>query len=425
MISFLQSYFGDKIASKPEIKFLPFPLVEGMEAADIKPNAFYFDIRLSELYLRNSVQAGRSFVPRALTITECLYGNGKKLTLPIAVGEHILSEIEELVDVGNKDKAVSFSNCLLAGPMPYRGGDIGLFNGLYRVETGNIADSVFNLVADVTGNLGLNLTNYLDIGRQLAGRLPALLGVDTGDWRIGHYAPIYTPNENTFNRHLVLIGEEGDSFDINSLEVDTDNSRETLRINGSKGPEPFKARDYLLIKLNSNLERNDYTRFGFHQRYEVLKKLLIGRQIERAEWAKTELIQEIAECPDLTEDHQFKLIVMYEMKISQWKQKLGLVKEYKETSYRGAAGTGGVDLCSGAVTSTALNARLPDETVDSLARIQEEWGGLDGMLENKEIDDFSDETVNSFMRFMGEKKIVSGSAADLADAIKIHSMSRH
>jgi DNA-binding SARP family transcriptional activator len=86
---------------------------------------------------------------------------------------------------------------------------------------------------------------------------------------------------------------------------------------------------------------------------------------------------------------------------------------------------GFVDLCSGAVTSTALNARLPDETVDSLARIQEEWSGLDGMLENKEIDDFSDETVNSFMRFMGEKKIVSGSAADLADAIKIHSMSRH
>ena len=47
------------------------------------------------------------------------------------------------------------------------------------------------------------------------------------------------------------------------------------------------------------------------------------------------------------------------------------------------------------------------------------------MLENKEIDDFSDATVNSFMRYMGEKKIVSDAAVDLADAIKIHSMSRH
>lgn len=424
MISYLQNLFKDKIASKPGIKTIAAPLGDGLDATDLVPNEFYFDIRLCELYLRNSREAGTSYVPRALSITECLYGNGETLTLPIAVGEHILAEIGEMVDVGDTEKAVTFSNCLLAGPMPYRGGDIGLFNGLYRVESGNIADSVFNLVADVTGNLGLDFTNYLNIGRQLTNRLPSLLGLDSGDWRIGHYAPIYKHGDDFFNRYLVLVSEGGDSFDMNALEIHNDNSRATLRIKNGNKTEPFDARDYMLIKLDSRLERSDYAQFGFHKRFTEVKKYLADRQMERAEWTKTELIQEIAECPDLTENHQLALIVMYQMKISLWMEKLGLVKKQGKSSFKGATNKNGDGLQTGAVANTANKKNLPPATVATLVNLSREWDGLHEIMENQDVDDFSDETVNTFLKLMTDKNIVSGSAADLVDAVKIHSLSQ-
>jgi len=425
MAYFFQNLFGDTIATKPEIKIIPGEWSEGMSEDRLTPNGFYFDIRLCELYLRKSAEAGRSFVPRALAITECLYAQGEELTLPVAVGDHILAQIETTADAGDSQKAVTFSNCPLAGPMPYRGGDIGFFNGLYRVESGNLADSVFNLVADVTGNFGLNFTNYLNVGRQVANRLPSLLGLDSGDWRIGHYAPIYKPGDKFFNRYLILFGQDGEPFDIKSLEVREENSLETLCVKNGNGVKSFDSRDYMLIKLNSELERNDYERFEFHNRYLMVKNYLISRQLERAEWASIELNQEIGACPDLTEDHQFGVVVWYEMKINKWKEKLGLIKKYEKSDHKGAADSDSNGFQTGAIASTAYKADLPADTIDSLQNIQKEWENLEGLLADDDDDELSSESLSGFLRIASEKKIAHGSAADLADAIKIHSLSQH
>jgi hypothetical protein len=424
MTYFFQNLFGDKIAAKPEIRVIPGEWSEGMDENMLTANGFYFDIRLCELYLRKSAEAGRSFVPRALAITECLYAQGQELTLPVAVGDHILAQIDAETDAGGKHKAVSFSNCLLAGPMPYRGGDIGFFNGLYRVERGNVADSVFNLVADVTGSFGLNLTNYLNVGRQLANRLPSLLGLDSGDWRIGHYAPIYKPGDRFFNRYLVLVGQDGDPFDIDALEIQQQNSLETLCVRNANGSKPFDARDYMLIKLNSDLERNDYERFDFHNRYLTVKNYLIGRQLEQAEWASIELNQEISACPDLTEDHQFGLVTYYEGRINKWKEKLGLIKKYQKSDHKGAADKDSNGFQTGAIASTAYKAKLPTATIDGLQTIKKEWENLEQLLPDADDDELSSESISGFLRVMSQKEIARGSAVDLVDAIKIHSLSQ-
>ena len=194
--------------------------------------------------------------------------------MPVAVGDRILSEIESQTIAGESEKGITFTNCLLAGPMPYRGGDITHFNGLYRVENGSLADSVFNLVTVITGNFGIDVSSYVNIGRLLSERLPSLLGIDSGDWRIGHYGPIYKESDSFFDRYLILIGEIGDPFDINSLEVHNNNSLESLRIRTKNGTKPFCCRDYSLIKLGSRLFRDDFTRFKFHKRFDESNILL-------------------------------------------------------------------------------------------------------------------------------------------------------
>ena len=424
MANFLENIFGDKIASKPVSRIIPAEPGAGMQSERLRPDGFYFDIRLCEMYLRKKGAAGVSYVPRALSITECQYGQGQPLTLPVAVGEHILDQIGSLVGDDGETRAITFSDCLLAGPMPYRGGDIGLFTGLYRVEAGNVVDSAINLVADVTGSLGLNLTNYLEIGRQVTTRLPALLGTDSGNWRIGHYAPIYKPQDEFFDRYLVLVGEDGDDFDRDALEIHDADGQQSLHAKSGAQSRPFGARDYLLIKLHSAPQRNDYERFGFHQRFEVVKQHLIQRNLEQAEWARVELNQEIASCPELTGDHQLDLILMYEMRIGKWKEKLGLVARHEDTDHKGGGNGVSDDLRSGAIASTALNARFSKATVGTLENVRKSWQEFDQMLDLGGENEFSNESVNCFLRKMSEKHVAGSSPSDLVEAIKIRSLAR-
>lgn len=425
MAALFSNPFRDQIASKPAVKILRANPTDGIPEANPEPNEFYFDIRLCELYLRKSKEAGREFAPRALAITECLYGDGEELTLPIAVGEQLMAQIGQRADTGDGQKPISFRDCLLAGPLPYRGGDIGFFAGLYRVESGNFADSVFSLVADIGGSLGFDLSKYLDIGRQLTTRLPALLGVDTGDWRIGHYAPLYKEKDGFFNRYLVLLGEDGEDFDLDSLEVREEDSRATLRERAPAGDEDFTKRDYALVRLDSSETRGDYARFGFHKRLTEIKKYIADRQLEKAEWAKIEQIQEIAESPDLTNLHQHALIAMYRVKIDQWMQNFDL------DPTRGAGDDRNVeaiedDLGSGDAIGIAKAAKLPEGTVETLAGYAREWDGFHDLMKDRPDDEnFSAATVDSFIHAIRDKKIARVSARHVAEAVRLNRLAGH
>lgn len=417
--------FRDQIASRSKIKTLRAAPTEGIGDEHPQANEFYFDIRLCELYLRKVKEGGREFAPRALSVTECLYGSGEELTLPVAVGEQLFAQLGQRSDIGDGEKAITFHNCPLAGPLPYRGGDIGFFAGLYRVESGNFADSVLSLVADIGGGLGFDLSKYLDIGRQLTSRLPALLGVDSGDWRIGYYAPLYKEGDTFFNRYLVLLGEDGDDFDPDLLEVREPDSHATLTENVNGDSKPFTKRDYLLIKLSSRETRGDYSRFDFHKRYTEIKKYLVDQQLEKAEWAKIAQIQEIAECPDLTELHQHALIAMYRAKIDQWMQNVDQSPTRSVSATKGGAKRFEDDLGSGDAIGAAKSAGLPEGTVETLANYAREWDGLQALVEGEGEDEFSDATVDSFLRVIRDKKIARVPAINVADAVRIHRLSSH
>ena len=98
----------------------------------------------------------------------------------VEVGDQAAARADR-ADIGDGGKAITFRDCPLAGPLPYRGSDIGFFAGLYRVEIGNFSDSVLSLIGDIGSSLGFELSKYLDIGRQLTSRLPSLLAVASGE----------------------------------------------------------------------------------------------------------------------------------------------------------------------------------------------------------------------------------------------------
>lgn len=419
--------FKDKIAAKPGLHVMPAAPEEAAADESLRANEFYFEIRLCEMYLRKQAEGGRTFVPRMLAITQCQYEGDGALTLPVAVGEQILSQIDAQTGTVDPARAIAFSNCLLAGPMPYRGGDIGFFGGLYRLEQGNWADSVFNLVSDVTGGLGLDLSKYVDIGRKVADQLPGLLGADTGDWRLGHYGPIYKEADGFFDRYLVLFRAEGEALDTAALHPVEEHGQERL-LHGSDGERrPFADRDYLLIRLRSRRRRGDYSRFGFYQRYNDVKKFVSDRESGRAKWAEAELMHGIATCPDLTETHKLELIGIFKLRLEEWRQALDPDAQpgaapASAGNFRGAVAAG-VETEIGRTAALASEHSLSGDTVDTLLTLSDQYATLRDTPAFTRLgdltDEASDDAIDEMLAAIDSQRIVKGKASDLADAIKI------
>ena len=434
MVNIFEKIFGEKIATKSEIKTIP---AQGsLDVGDelFKTRQFYFDIRLCEIYLRTIADGGKRFVPRAISITECQYDQSAPLVLPMVVGNHLIAKIREMTGVDDEDPLpITFRNFPLAGPMPYRGGDIGLVSGLYRVEAGNVVDSAIDLVAEVTGSLGLNLTKYIDISRQVANHLPSILGANSGSWRLLHYAPIYKPADAFFDRFLVLIGDEGEPFDADALVVHTEDDQESLYSSSGGKSIPFNARDYLLLRLRSSPERNDHERFEYQKRFGAIKKHLMKGELAQAEWAHMELNDEIISCPDLTDNDQCGQILYFKKLIDKWKEDHGLVEKYKEVEHRGGVRAAGDEVITGGLASTALNNPkwFSKDLYKSLENLRESWGELDALLEpdlDKLLDsdaesEITSEMVNRFSREAAKTRVGNFSAAELADVIKVHTLS--
>jgi len=413
--------FKDEIAAKPEHLVLRAAADDGLAADDLQPNEFYFEIRLCELYMRKSGESGRSFIPRVLAITDCLYQNNE-MTLPVAVGQKILDRIGAQLKAGQGEIAISLSNCLLAGPMPYCGGDINFFGGLYRVESGNWADSAFNLVADLTDEFGLDVSKYLSVGRKLAAGLPVLLGTESSDWRFGHYGPLYTESDDFFDRYLVLLGTEGSSLEGKKLEVRREDTQETLYASNGRDAAPYCERDFALFRLRSRASRGDYSRFQFNNRFNEARNLLTNGNKERFEWARLQLLQEISECADLTERHKLKLIAMFDLKLENWSQAVRAKPDAKRGGASPAASSGAqaraVEKAIGALAATAAGMNLSENTVATFAELQGHWQLLSKAPAIAKDADLTDGDIENFLTAKETEGIFRGTSADFLDTVK-------
>src|ERR1022692_4720508 len=79
----------------------------------------YFQLRLSEMFLRNGRELWREFMPMTVFITEFIF-DGKQQTVPFVVNNDILNSIQKYVE-GN---SIEYRNTKVAGPIPYCGGNI-------------------------------------------------------------------------------------------------------------------------------------------------------------------------------------------------------------------------------------------------------------------------------------------------------------
>ena len=392
----------------------------GEEGTTFLEDDSYFGIRLSEMFIRDERVLMRTFVPLSVAITEFIY-DGKKQIVPFIVGNQLLKSIDPYVQGAH----VEFNNTNIAGPIPYVGGDVSLYMGLYRAQVNDLSKKLFSLVGTILSSFDTTgLSRYLDLAEPLGAGLADMLGMKEVEFRLGK-------RDEFAGREGVNQFKSGYLAYINLTDRDLDSSRLRvkdggLQINRNDGDlERFTDADYCLIKIEHISERGDYTALSFHKLWTTAKDLIWQGEPNKAKAAFIELVRELARSPDLTKKHRFHLLQVYkanfEAETAQFSSISQLPGTDTGTVTRGANGSSRTTgrIAVQAATYVAQKARLPIAE-KGLAELSNMWDRIPHLDNRGRNVSLTDDVLNSQLRSLqSASTIVKADPEALAAALTL------
>lgn len=357
---------------------------ERLPALPIEPNKSYFQISLCEMFLRDQRELWRNFIPMGLAISDFYFG-GESQSLPAIVGNRQLGEAEQYI----KGTYIDFRNSLVAGPVPYTGRNVGLFVGLFRVEVRDLAAGLFRLLDEVMGNMvGAGLTRYLELARPLGQGLAELLGMKEMELRFGlrdEFSSRSGSPQQFRQGYLAYLNMPEEESAGDMLFVSEG------RLHRQKGGRlrPVDDCDYCLVKIEHLPKRVDYANLSFYPLWTEVRKLLLAKETAQAEWKRLELLQQIADSPDLTEEDREGLIQHFELSFARLsRQEIPTTSATRGGKSRSAGGRGESTMDPGLhLQRTAFRAEKAGASkaaVGSLMAMSRNWQLVPGEKETEE-----------------------------------------
>lgn len=286
-------------------------LDDGQHARTFEKDKGYFEIRLAELYLRNRGELLRNFVPMGVVACAFRYGD-TDLTVPFVVSGEALQEALN-VPVKNKSQYIEIRNSLVAGPIPYRGRDVGVFVGLYRTEVSAFTKSLFGLVDRVATAFDLaNLSSYLKVGEILRDSLRDVLGMEAVEFCFGTHDVFEgagTSPQRFRSGYLAYVNAAENTVDGDRLWVRNGRLHEGA---DAASLNPFGNHDYCLVKINHLPNRDDFNRLSFHDHWRAAQDMIWTGQIDKARlFGLPELAKAVAQSADLIDDDKTVAMATY------------------------------------------------------------------------------------------------------------------
>ena len=320
-------------------------LDEAYSPKRIEPKGGYFEIRLSEMFLRDAREYLRSFVPMAVVVTDFAYeargDSGSRRTLPFLVGSRLLSEVHDYVE----GKPVEYLDTKVAGWIPYRGDDIGLFVGLYRLQVGDLVKELLDVLQNIAGTFDVaKVAGYLSTARVLTDGIVRIMGMEEVEFRTGAKLAFSDrgTDHNAFRQGYIAY--------INATETQLEGLSEHLWVENGRlysGDSPtarqrFRERDYCLVRIALSETRSDYETLDFHQQWVTARSRLLGGDHHVAHALLIECVRKIAESPDLIPDQQEALCALYyanfQRECERYNRLTGIVPSHAATATRGPKG---------------------------------------------------------------------------------------
>jgi hypothetical protein len=276
----------------------------GPEARVFKEGEAYFSITLPRMFLADVRRLWQGFAPLALAVVGFQH-DGKDLSVPIFAGKKVLSSIDQFID----GQLVDLRNTTLLGPVPYTGGGLDLFLGLFRTPTKDVASDMFNVLKDIAGSLDVpGLSGYLSAAKVISEALSKVLGLSAlFKLRLGVRDEFHYPVKEEWLAYVNCSKDAMKKLGGGLWIRDGD----LVAGHTSESAKAITEYDHCLARIEYLAERHDYTTLPFHQRWNQVQAFVWEGQPEKAKWAFVELAQLVAQSPDLTRRHRMSLVSVY------------------------------------------------------------------------------------------------------------------
>lgn len=273
-----------------------FPAVE--VGAEIVRNKDYFTLRVNEMSLRENAKWWVKYDPLVFCVVEFNYA-GNRVALPVAIGPHTIKRQW----ASDQPKYGSVMNdTLVAGPYPYRGGDVDVSLSLYRIERDNRARTLLKMVEGLSSLFaGAGQFEMIaKVGGPLLEGIEALLGLNETALLAGQRACLtpspFSPLRSGF---AILLTTPGDT-DLRNVRV---RERRLMYFDENEAKElSYRASDFVLWNVIGSSRRADENTFPFYRlKVEALRAVAEGKSgVKRGKANLITAYQQMLEAPDMT-----------------------------------------------------------------------------------------------------------------------------
>jgi hypothetical protein len=265
----------------------------------------YFQVRLSEMYLRDQRRWHQEVAPACFTFADFNYG-GRQVRRPFFVSNSLLPDIPAGGDA--RALRVRFSNISVLGPVPYGGGDVDLFVGLFQTPLVDWRKSLFQVFEKLFDAVGPNLVSpWVDKLDSLSADLLACLGLKDVTCVLAEHLGVGVHGIPRAG-YLAYLRHSDPPIPREQLQVHE--GRLTRMVDGAL--RQFDETDYCLVRIQRLATRNDYASLPFHKLWQDARiKVLRGQQAE-AQALFLDCAEQILASPELTEGDKTHLIRYYQ-----------------------------------------------------------------------------------------------------------------
>ena len=258
----------------------------------------YFRLILAEMSLRRDREWFASWYPAVHSLVTFRFGD-QKVEIPYIAGSLALKDL----NVTNLDRIIQL-NHPLTSLVPFNGGDIDIFAGLLAMQGTNYLDRFINVLTNFSKLLTVpQLSAALSVASPLVHGVEELLGVNNGTLHLGFHQLFSKGGGNLQPGYIAVILAQESEISKSRLWVVDGRLRQGNSLDDN---QPFSGYTYILLKIESQEERDDWESLSSIQRpfNKAIDTLLNGKSQEAESflrWAIATALQS----PDLTLGHRF------------------------------------------------------------------------------------------------------------------------
>ncbi len=272
----------------------------GVAGETIGKDKMYFEVRAHELFLAKNHVLWTTHDPIAVVAVQFLY-DGETISIPRVIGPSLIASATTgpAGATGEARHGTVLEDTLIAGPYPYRGGDVDVTVRLYAAERDNKARMLLRtaerLSGAITGPGGV--ATFEKTAEALVSAVEAVFGLTPMRYLAGARLAARKGTRPFGSGYVAVMTPP--TAPIETLRVDNDR----LLLDTADGPRRWEGSDFVLLGIHGMPRRGDESRLPFYRlRDRAMRAVADGDQSwERAKGILISAYQEMKASPDVTE----------------------------------------------------------------------------------------------------------------------------